>query len=196
MEPVLSTGRVLGDEKGGLRIPSLRHNFLACSEVAAIPGTREMFQKLQPPSRYFAFSRPEHTLLNNLLLKPYHGGLVGFAPQESQWKGHTFHLQVKRISMSKRPISRGLYDRIFLFEPQLNPVLTSSATGTLSQGRPVISSGFTFLNCGRKEWASQFHGTVHEQIPFCPDSLHRNSQCKLLYSVLPPGPMATILLLA
>ena len=84
----------------------------------------------------------------------------------------------------------------FLFEPQLNPVLTPPPTGTLSQGRPVISSGFTFLNCGRKEWASQFHGTVHEQIPFCPDSLHRNSQYKLLYSVLPPGPMATILLLA
>ena len=76
------------------------------------------------------------------------------------------------------------------------PLLTSPPTGTLSQGRPVISSGFTFLNCGRKEWGSQFHGTVREQIPFCPYSLHRNSQCKLLYSVLPPGPMTTILLLA
>lgn len=84
----------------------------------------------------------------------------------------------------------------FLFKPQLNPLLTSPPTGTLSQGRPVISSGFTFLNCGRKEWGSQFHGTVREQIPFCPYSLHRNSQCKLLYSVLPPGPMTTILLLA
>ena len=83
----------------------------------------------------------------------------------------------------------------FLFELQLTPVLIPPPPSPVSQGRSMNSSGLSFLNCTRKEWAFQCHGTVQEQITFCPDSLHWVSQCKLLYSALPSGHTATIFLL-
>ena len=116
MELVLSTGRVLSDEKGGLWVPSLKTSLLDLFWSSCHPRhPRDVSQTAAPSSLLPPLLSRTHSLLNNLLLKPYHGVLVGFAPQESQWKGHTFHLQVKRISMSKRPISRGLYDRIFIW---------------------------------------------------------------------------------